>query len=60
MVRPRGGNFVFNRDEIAVMIKYISNCKATGIEGFVTGALTPENHFDLRISIARHAQNLAP
>jgi copper homeostasis protein len=59
MVRPRGGNFVFNRDEIAVMMKYIADCKATGIEGFVTGALTPENHLDIPL-IRQLVQEAAP
>ncbi|MBL7112985.1 MAG: copper homeostasis protein CutC [Bacteroidales bacterium] len=59
MVRPRGGDFVFNRDEIALMMNYINTCKATGIEGFVTGALTPENQLDIPL-IRQLVQEAAP
>jgi copper homeostasis protein len=47
MVRPRGGSFVFTRDEIAVMLRYITRCKPAGIQGFVMGALTPGNRLDI-------------
>jgi copper homeostasis protein len=47
MVRPRGGNFVFSRDEADKMFSYIASCKTTGVQGFVAGALTPANRLDL-------------
>jgi len=60
MVRPRGGNFIFSRDEIADMLNYIATCKATGIQGFVTGALTSDNQLNIPVisRLVRHASPL--
>ncbi len=44
LVRPRSGGFVYNRDEIEIMLRDISECKNVGAHGVVIGAL---NEFGL-------------
>jgi copper homeostasis protein len=41
MIRPRIGNFVYNDDEIAVMLEDIKAFKEEGVTGFVFGCLDP-------------------
>ena len=75
MIRPRGGNFVYTREEIQVMIAQINACKAHGlackathisssINGIVLGALTPDNEVDIptmkHLIEAIHANATAP
>lgn len=47
MIRPRGGNFVYNSEEINLMIKNIQLCKQLGIPEIVTGLLNEKNQVDL-------------
>jgi copper homeostasis protein len=42
MIRPRIGDFVYNPDEIEVIIKDIEFCKSLKMEGIVVGILTRE------------------
>ncbi|CUM92252.1 MULTISPECIES: copper homeostasis protein CutC [Turicibacter] len=47
MIRPRGGNFCFNEDEVEIMIEDIKQCKEIGVDGVVIGALK-ENEIDVK------------
>ena len=47
MIRPRGGNFVYNESEIESMIQEIELCKKLGVTEIVTGILTPDNNIDM-------------
>jgi len=38
MIRPRGGNYVYDADELAIMQKDILACRRLGYKGIVTGA----------------------
>lgn len=40
MIRPRGGDFYYNNDEIDIMISDIELCKVMGVKGIVFGCLT--------------------
>lgn len=42
MIRPKGGNFIYSREEIEIMLNDITFCRHIGIEGIVTGALTEQ------------------
>ncbi|GAB4143126.1 MAG: copper homeostasis protein CutC [Bacteroidia bacterium] len=44
MIRPRGGDFCYTDDEIAIMIHDIHELKNCGADGFVAGALTGDGH----------------
>ena len=46
LMRPRPGDFLYAREEIALMAAQIRELKATGADGFVIGCLTPEGDLD--------------
>jgi copper homeostasis protein len=46
LVRPRAGNFVYSDNSIAIMKRDIAIAKEFGVDGIVTGALTPEGDVD--------------
>jgi copper homeostasis protein len=46
IIRPRGGDFLFDDDEFAVMQGDIDTAKAEGADGVVIGLLTPEGVVD--------------
>ena len=46
MIRPRGGNFIYNKDEIEIMKEDISALKRLGTDGVVFGCLTESNWID--------------
>lgn len=46
LIRPRGGDFLYNSDELAVMLDDICLCRALGVQGVVVGALTPDGSID--------------
>ena len=46
LVRPRGGGFVYDTDEIALVADDIRACVARGVGGVVVGALTREQAVD--------------
>jgi copper homeostasis protein len=46
IIRPRGGDFLFDDDEFAVMQDDIDTAKAEGADGVVIGLLTPEGVVD--------------
>jgi copper homeostasis protein len=58
MIRPRGGDFLFDEDEFAVMKSDIEMAKAEGADGVVIGLLTAAGGVDMArtrelISLAR-------
>lgn len=46
LIRPRGGDFLYNAYETECMIEDIRTCKAIGADGVVIGALTPDGDID--------------
>ncbi|MBQ8238223.1 MAG: copper homeostasis protein CutC [Oscillospiraceae bacterium] len=46
LMRPRAGDFLYERSEIDLMTKQIRTLKAAGADGFVIGCLTPEGDLD--------------
>lgn len=50
IIRPRGGDFLYNGDEFEVMLKDILLCKELGFEGAVTGILKADGAIDVERS----------
>ena len=46
MIRPRGGDFVYSQEELAIMLEDMKCAWELGVDGFVLGALTSENQLD--------------
>lgn len=46
LIRPRNGNFVYDKNEVQSMIKDIRLAKRLGANGVVIGALTPDGNVD--------------
>lgn len=46
LIRPRGGDFVYNSDEKEVMLKDIQFSKSIGMYGIVVGALNHDSELD--------------
>jgi copper homeostasis protein len=58
MIRPRGGDFLFDDDEMSTMLSDVEIAKAEGADGVVIGLLTAEGEVDAArtrelISLAR-------
>ena len=49
LIRPRGGDFVYNESELARMLSDIRLCRELGAAGIVIGALTPSGDVDLAV-----------
>jgi len=47
LIRPRGGDFLYTRDEKALMIDDIKMAADCGADGIVVGALTPNGDVDV-------------
>jgi copper homeostasis protein len=47
LIRPRGGNFFYSEDEVAVMREDILHAKQLGAAGIVFGLLRPDNTVDI-------------
>ncbi|MBB6631044.1 copper homeostasis protein CutC [Clostridium algidicarnis] len=47
IIRPRGGNFNYSKDEFEIMKKDIIYCKESGVSGVVLGILDDENNIDI-------------
>jgi len=50
MIRARGGDFVYNSDEIQIMKEDIIKCKELKVEGVVFGALTKDGKIDYALT----------
>jgi len=48
LVRPRGGDFIYDDDDVRVMLGDIAFAKAVGVDGIVLGALFPDGAVDDR------------
>ena len=59
MIRPRGGDFVYNSREVEMMIEKIQYCKAKKVPGVVFGVLDEKGGLDLE-SISLLAKEAAP
>ena len=46
MIRPRGGDFVYTNQEVAIMLDDIRLTAQAGSQGVVFGALTADNKLD--------------
>lgn len=46
IIRPRGGDFLYDEHEISCMEHDIHTCKRLGVDGVVIGALTAEGNID--------------
>lgn len=46
MIRPRGGGFVYDENETAVMLRDIEVMRSLGADGVVFGCLTPDGGLD--------------
>lgn len=46
LMRPRGGDFLYTREEIWMMAAQMEQLRALGADGFVIGCLTPEGDLD--------------
>jgi len=46
MIRPRGGNFIYNQVEAEVMKNDIEECRKIGVKGIVVGVLNEELEID--------------
>ena len=50
MIRVRGGNFIYSKDEIEIMKEDIKIFKELGVKGVVLGCLTSNNKIDLELT----------
>lgn len=50
IIRARGGNFVYSKDEIEIMKEDIKVFKDLGVKGLVLGCLTSDNKIDLELT----------
>ena len=46
LIRPRGGDFIYDRYEVDAMLRDIDVAVAAGARGVVLGALTPDGDVD--------------
>ena len=46
IIRPRGGDFLYDSHEVACMEEDVRTCKKLGVDGVVIGALTAEGDID--------------
>jgi copper homeostasis protein len=48
MIRPRGGDFIFDDDEFVIMRADIETAKVLGADGVVIGVLTADGEIDAK------------
>jgi copper homeostasis protein len=58
MIRPRGGDFVYDENELKIMLKDIETLGSLGTDGIVFGCLTPSGNLDRKktLSLIRAAK----
>jgi len=47
LIRQRIGDFIYNEDEIQVMVSDVKRCNLLGVKGVVVGALTKDHEIDI-------------
>ena len=47
MIRPRGGDFCYSKDELEIMSQDIESLKKFGANGFVFGCLSPDGSINI-------------
>jgi copper homeostasis protein len=47
IIRPRGGDFLYGKDEFGIMARDVAFCKATSCDGIVTGLLNVDGTIDM-------------
>ena len=47
LIRPRGGNFVYDEKEISLMLDSVAMCRELGVNGVVIGALKEDGSVDI-------------
>ena len=47
IIRPRGGDFLYGKDEFGIMARDIAFCKAAGCDGIVAGMLNVDGTIDM-------------
>ncbi len=47
MIRPRGGDFIYDKDELEIMKRDILFCKELGCKGIATGIQLPDGRIDI-------------
>ena len=48
IIRPRGGDFLFNDEEFSIMLKDVKLCKQLGCNGVVIGLLNKDGSIDIK------------
>ena len=46
MIRPRGGDFLYTKEEVRLMEMQIENLRKAGSDGFVIGCLNAHGNLD--------------
>lgn len=49
LIRPRGGDFLYEESEVQIMLTDIAVAKAEGMDGVVVGALTSQGEVDRKV-----------
>lgn len=47
IIRPRGGNFIYSKEEKEIMIEDIKICNSLNVNGIAIGALKEDNNIDI-------------
>src|SRR5688572_29814376 len=48
IIRPRGGDFLYTRDEFEIMLQDVKLCKQSGCDGVVIGLLNKDGGIDIK------------
>ena len=48
IIRPRGGDFLYNKDEFEIMLQDVKLCKQLGCDGVVIGLLNSNGSIDIK------------
>lgn len=50
LIRPRGGDFLYSKNEIEIIKYDVLNCKNLGVDGVVIGFLKPDGNIDIELT----------